>query len=318
VFGWLWRGYREGGQNMSFDTLKMDNPLFTELKEKPPPWWQNLKNDKEINIEIRKSNYIDVYYHGGTIIKELCYNKKTSSFSGKIHFEYIPLVHINDKEQYIPYKFEKYAISIDRERIQPIILNNFDDNDLQRIKKRISHFMDKAIKKDKSSEKSIQGQFIKNDPHYIDMEFAYDQQRIDLVRIDVDNKMIVFIEVKTTADPRLSTGNIAKQLEGYFKFISDNKDDLLKYYKKVFEVKKNLGILPKGLSGIGSLEEYKICEKPLLLLGDCVQEWINKYSHEIDKIIQNIALGCYYFGKPGYSATIINKTKGNRHIFKKT
>jgi len=304
---------------MSFDTLKMDNPLFVELKEKQPVWWQNLKKDNDINIEIRKDNYIDVYYHGGTIIKELRYDNKTSSFTGKIHFEYIPLVSADDKEKYIPYVFKQDTISIDTNRIKPITLNNFNPkDDLKRIKKRISHFMDKAVAKDKLSEKSIQGQFIKNDPYYIDMEFAYDKQRIDLVRIDVKNKIIVFVEVKTTADPRLFASDIVKQLEGYSEFIKDNKDDLLKYYKNVFKIKKNLEILPKGLSGIGSLDKYEICEKPLLLFGDCDQKWIVENHKKIESKIQNVAIGCYYFGKPGYSAAIINKTKGNRHIFKKT
>ncbi len=304
---------------MSFDTLKMDNPLFVELKEKQPAWWQNLKKDKDINIEIRKDNYIDVYYHGGTIIKELRYDNKTSSFTGKIHFEYIPLVSADDKEKYIPYVFKQDTISIDTNRIKPITLNNFNPkDDLKRIKKRISHFMDKAVAKDKLSEKSIQGQFIKNDPYYIDMEFAYDKQRIDLVRIDVKNKIIVFVEVKTTADPRLFASDIVKQLEGYSEFIKDNKDDLLKYYKNVFKIKKNLEILSKGLSGIGSLDKYEICEKPLLLFGDCDQKWIVENHKKIESKIQNVAIGCYYFGKPGYSAAIINKTKGNRHIFKKT
>ena len=43
--------------------------------------------------------------------------------------------------------------------------------------------MDKTAVKDKSAKKIHQKPVIKNDPYYIDMEFPYDKQRIDLVRL---------------------------------------------------------------------------------------------------------------------------------------
>lgn len=293
----------------SFESLKENNSLFEKLSSDPPQWWKSLVQDDEINIEVRKENYIDVYYHGGAIIKELSYSNR---FSGKIHFEYIPL---ESENVYVPYDFTD-GVVIDKTKLNFISLESFSKEALKKLKKRISQFYDN------SSEKAIQAGFIKNDPSYIDSEFQYsyknitgEQIRIDLTRIDPEHKKIVFIEVKRMGDPRLYNNEIRQQLQSYKNFINDNEKQLLSYYKRLFMIKKKLSILPKGLLDIESLDGYSIAEKPLLLFGDCEQEWINEHSEHLNGKIRDIAFGCYYFGKPKYSAAIIKKTNNNRHIF---
>jgi hypothetical protein len=53
----------------TFTALNPENPLFIELKNQQPAWWNLLKNDKELYINIRKDNYMNVYYYGGSLAK---------------------------------------------------------------------------------------------------------------------------------------------------------------------------------------------------------------------------------------------------------
>jgi hypothetical protein len=292
---------------MSFAKLSIHNPLFDKLSTDQPLWWKILISDSDLNIQIRKDNYIDVYYNGGAIVKELKYSK---IFSGKIHFEYIP---VQGSNLYIKYKFDKSGIEINKKKIGIIDFNNFKEGVLKKIKKRISLFYDQK------SEKRIQATFIKNDPYYIDSEFEYKHEdglvRIDLVRIDTAAKKIVFVELKTLGDPRLFSDEISKQLGSYKSFIEKHRDDLKDYYQKVFEIKSRLRILPQGLSNILTLDQYSVLEKPLLLFGDCTQEWINNNKDAINNKIKRHAVGCYYFGEPKYKADVVEKSKGNRFIF---
>jgi len=83
------------------------NKLFASLgKKNPPVWWKNLKNDKEIVIEIRSDkskSYIDCYYNGGCILKGLECDSK-GNFKDEIHYKYIPIT-FNRNNDYINYDF---------------------------------------------------------------------------------------------------------------------------------------------------------------------------------------------------------------------
>jgi len=230
-------------------------------------------------------------------------------FAGKINSQYIPF----KKNEYIPYQFGPDSVGFGK--VEVLGLDNFSASVLSRIKKNISNFYDS------SSEKAIQYKFIENDSYFIDSEFAYRYRegerntiRIDLVRIDSQSKKIVFVEVKTMGDSRLYTDEIIEQLSMYRNFIENKKEELLDYYSKIFEIKRSIGVLPKGLLA-ESLIGYQVLTKPLLLFGDCKQQWIDEFSPELDKKIADQATGCYYFGKPDYSCQLLKKTKDNRHIF---
>jgi hypothetical protein len=282
--------------------LTANNILFQKLAKNPPKWWLSIRNDKDLGIQIRKDNTIDIYYNCGAVITGLKYGQKR--FSGSISAKYIPL----DKKYY-SYNFSENEVEFPGDNITSIKLNSFSQETLNAIKGQISQYFPKT------SEKGIQADFMKNDPYFIDMEYEYENDlRIDLVRLDFTIKKIVFVEVKLMGNKELYTNDIVEQLSKYRRYIKDNKAMLIKYYNEVFNIKKNLGILPSELAR-KEIRGFDVLDKPLLLFGDCEQAWIDEFSSVLDEKIKATAIGCYYFGKPRYSCEIIAKTRRNRHIF---
>lgn len=81
----------------------------------------------------------------------------------------------------------------------------------------------------------------------------------------IENGEIVFVELKRIQDGRLLTNEyehgepeILKQIKEYNKFISTYKQEILKYYYKLFTIKRNLDILPNSLSKIENINEYDL------------------------------------------------------------
>lgn len=284
--------------------LQVDHILFEELSNNPPQWWNNLKSDKDLCIQIRKDNSIDVYFNGGALITGLKYDGR--QFNGAIHKKYIPV----KGGTYVKYLFNNGIAELSP--VETIKIDNFSPTTIKAIKERICLFYSD------DSEKGIQYKFIKNDPSFIDSEFEYKDKaktiRIDLVRADTKIKQIVFVEVKTIGANCLKNNEIVKQMKGYKEFIESKEQELLLYYKKVVAIKRRLGILSDFLKN-KKIEEYTIMTKPLLLFGDCGQNWINEYSLSIDKKIKDYAVGSYYFGTPKFQCDIVIKQKANRHIF---
>ncbi len=74
-----------------FSLLNPKAPLFEEIRIQQPKWWNLLREDKELYIEIRKDNSINVYFLGGSIAR---INYK-NGFEAKIHQKYLG----NDKSR---------------------------------------------------------------------------------------------------------------------------------------------------------------------------------------------------------------------------
>jgi hypothetical protein len=289
-------------------TLKTNHPLFQRLRDNPPPWWQNLKSDPEIYIDIRKENYLNVYHNGGSIIKL----GGTKGYKAQIHIEYIPL---NKTAEYLPFEFQDGNISL--KKLQTIDINDFAKEPLERIKKRIRKFYPN------DSEKGIQGQYVINNNKkrsgqgfFIDTEMAYGDNRIDMVWVNIATREIAFVEVKTIGDDRLyatereNKETIDKQLRKYYKFARDNRNDLIDYYDRVYRIKKELGLLPVFAKD-DSLKDYRLIERPILLVGDCTQQWIDKNADNINDRLKGISFGSLYQGKTNYNFKISYKTSRN-------
>ncbi len=287
--------------------LDPQNILFETLRKQNPSWWVKMVEENDVYIEIRKDNEIDIYYNGGNIIKDLSY--KNGKFNGQINYKYL----LKGKSEYIDYDFSCQKAMIKNRNINLTDVNDFDEDSLKRIKANISQYYPA------SSEKGIQARFRTKTNCFVDSEFAYnsndDKSRIDLVWIDTNNTKIVFVELKTMGNPQLYNKDLTIQLGKYEGFAKKYKNQIVDYYKRLFEIKKELNILPQGLTEIASLKGYTLETKPLLLFGDCEQKWINNNAKEINERIEDVAVGVYYFGKPSYECNIISKTKRNRYIF---
>jgi Holliday junction resolvase-like predicted endonuclease len=298
----------------SFKTnLNPSDKTFVELKNGNYPWWANLKKNKNISIQIRKGNTIDVYYNGGAILKDLRYDDAAKTFTADIHPKYIPLA---DESHYNSLELSSGGVKFTG-KIDAMELAQFEDAKLTAIMNRVKkHF-------GSESEKAIQYSFATNDQYIIDTEFQEKNMkgRIDLVRLDASVKKIVFIEVKTITDPRLfadsGTGkeNIHDQLKKYHDFAEEYQTSILDYYKLVLQIKKDLGIAGTDVMKL-DISNWQVESKPLLIFGDCFQSWIDVNTNYIDKEIKGVAYGAYYFGKPEYNLDLIAKSVKNRHIFK--
>ena len=290
--------------------LNPDDKTFKELQGGNYPWWDNLKKNKNISIQIRKGNTIDVYYNGGAILGGMAYNVLKKEFDAKIHTKYVPLEKDNE---YITLALTKNNVKITKP-FNPMDFSIFENEKLKLIMDRVRAYQDGE------SEKAIQYNFATFDPYIIDTEFQDKSLRIDLVRLDVNTKKVVFIEIKTIGDSRLFSDpgkdpkSIYHQLEKYRTYISSNKKVLLDYYEKVLQIKNNLGLTKPMLRKL-TLHGWEIEPRPLLAFGDCTQEWIKNNAADIDKKIKDIAYGAYYFGDVKPSLDLITKTQKNRHIF---
>lgn len=69
----------------TFLTLNPKAKIFEELKTQQLKWWSLLREDNELYIEIRKDNYINVYYYGGSVAKIVYAN----GFVAETHQKYL-------------------------------------------------------------------------------------------------------------------------------------------------------------------------------------------------------------------------------------
>jgi hypothetical protein len=290
--------------------LNPSDGTFVELKAGNYPWWDNLKKNENISIQVRKDNTIDVYYNGGAILRSLKYNDQEKEFSAVIHPKYIPLERDNE---YMALSLTKNNVKI-LDSFDPMGFSNFESAELKKIMGRVKKYHDSE------SEKAIQYKFATGDHCIIDTEFQLDDSRIDLVRLDENSKKIVFVEIKTIddsrlfSDPKKDDKNIYHQLKKYHDFVNANEAALLKYYEKVLQIKNDLGLTKPPIRGI-TLDGWQIETGPLLAFGDCSQKWIDDNATDIDGKIKGIAYGAYYFGDPKPSLDLVPKTKENRHVF---
>ena len=234
--------------NVTFETLNPNAPLFSELKSGKYAWWENIKQNNDLYIEIRKDNYINVYFEGGNVAK-LEYRSKDNTIQTSTHSKYL---HGNG-DDYVECSLDK-------------------DKDLETIITNIRRYYSKTEdekEKEEWSEKYIQSQYIINyRSKYIDSEFAYKDDSFD-IRVDLIeciNGELRFVELKTIDDSRMLKRNddnpeVVKQVKAYKNFISNYKPEkIVEYYQKVWEIKKDLGLtIPEKCPS-------SLAEKPLLLI----------------------------------------------------
>ena len=262
--------------------LNEKDVLFQELKKNPPQWWNYVKSDKELYIEIRKYNIVEVYYQGGLVAK-IEWDKRNKCITAKCHPKYI-----GGEDQTNPMCYKQTK---NHEAIYQPCEEWLNEEIIYKLKENVKkHYSAKGKdSKTEESEKSIQGKIIVNNRQtYLDSEFAFRQYeglkntiRIDLVK--VNGGRVIFQELKRKCDSRLWTEKsegpeIIKQLQDYREFISCNSEELAAYYKSLYKIKKYLGLpVPK----VDDIDKLRVAENPELIISE--YSYNSKHTKRIER-----------------------------------
>ncbi len=240
--------------------LKAEHQLFSTLAGKDAPaWWSVVKADKELYIEIRKQNIIDIYFMGGRIA-EAKYDFRTQKVRVTTHPKYMGHQDEHDSNYY-----RKTVNS----KGKTIFVAKYTDCEewltsrLSELKANITDVYSKEDNGESTKEKLIQGTLIINGrDKYLDSEFAHRFEegsrntiRIDLIKIE--NNQLVFEELKRIGDNRLRNSigkpEILTQMENYRDFLRVNQEALTKYYRKLYTIKKNLDLTVPDVKDINTI-----------------------------------------------------------------
>lgn len=255
--------------NGCFDALDEECRLWQELENNPPQCWKNILEDKALYVEIRKDNYVNVYYYGGNIALLRWTGGKITA---ETHRKYLGK----------PDETDLYQDCTE-------ILQSKEGLDL--IKENIREEYHKLSKREKtdeqnrvytSNEKWVQGELKLRFPkRYIDSEFAYRIGKNNLIRFDLvelKGNELRFIEIKLITDSRLRSNDkkpkIINQMTKYSHFIREHTEVLKDYYTKLLRIKKRIGLWN------GETEIEHIALKPILLI-------VNTYKGILSKGREN-------------------------------
>lgn len=255
--------------NGCFDALDEECRLWQELENNPPQCWKNILEDKALYVEIRKDNYVNVYYYGGNVALLRWTGGKITA---ETHRKYLGK----------PDETDLYQDCTE-------ILHSKEGLDL--IKENIREEYHKLSKREKtdeqnrvytSNEKWVQGELKLRFPkRYIDSEFAYRIGKNNLIRFDLvelKGNELRFIEIKLITDSRLRSNDkkpeIINQMTKYSHFIREHTEVLKDYYTKLLRIKKRIGLWN------GETEIEHIALKPILLI-------VNTYKGILSKGREN-------------------------------
>ncbi len=260
--------------------------LLKDLNKKGNNWWTRLSEDKDIYIDIRKDDTINIYHNGGSILKI------NSAQSAKINYAYLPAgenntyatCYIKNDKIDLKNKFEISLGDLSTKKITQIkkIIENYYPNDSE---KGIQGAYATVWKKDEGKDQKGK---LEKFGFFIDTELQYSEKgRIDLIYLYYKNPekpKLYFIELKTKGDDRLwdttsnsteGKENICEQLEKYKEFINANKKSIINYYKTLYKIKKDLNLIPEDAKSI-NIKKLTIEHKPILLIGDATINFIYK------------------------------------------
>ena len=251
---------REGLLNPCHDLYKI-------LKTNAPIWWKSLKEDNDLYIEIRKGNVIDVYYLGGRMAEIKCDRKKNLVVTA--HPKYLGYVNEKDKRYYREGKRKgKVVYTPIYQECSDWLLDRRDE-----LKANIQKYYSGVSEGENTSEKYIQGNLILNGrDKYLDSEFAHRlyEGKLNTIRIDlvkIENGLVVFEELKRIRDSRLrkldGDPEILDQIRNYREFIKVNKEVLTKYYRMLYQIKRDLK-LPIPI--VANIDNIEINPEPQLLI----------------------------------------------------
>jgi hypothetical protein len=217
-----------------------------------------------------------VYYYGGSVAK-IDYK---NGFVAETHQKYLG----DDKPR------GKTKKGTDKFEYDSIDLPKINEKIIADIKKRIKSDYLRHVENEKPAEKWIQGKMIKESSNYIDSEFQFNQDpeigklRIDL--IELSGGVLSFVELKGISDSRLRNDEsrnlkipeVIEQMVKYQLFINKNEVDIKEYYKKLIEIKQNLGLPTFDKT------EFSLNKKPQLIIADTYKKMTKRRERRISDI----------------------------------
>lgn len=275
----------------SFNALKEEFLLWGTLEKDPPEWWKNLMEDKELYVEIRKDNYANVYYYGGSVAlvqwrvgRALVVTHHKYLGKDLPDGEYQDCTGLLQTPEGIGHIKEKV-----REEYHKLPVREKADEQ--------KHLYT-------SNEKWVQGELKLRFPgRYIDSEFAYrwpedSRKTIRMDLVELRGKELVCVELKLITDHRLRSrdGNpeIIGQMEDYRAFIAKHAEAIKDYYTKVLRLKKRLGLWN------GEAEIEDLSPIPELLIVDTYKPGgLSKGKRERVEDIERLK------ERPGFKTTLI-------------
>jgi len=271
----------------TFLSLDPKAKIFEEIRIQHPQWWTILCIDNELYIDIRKDNYINVYYFGGSAAR---INYK-NGFVAETHQKYLG----DDKPR------GKTKKGTDKFQYDPIDLTKLNEIKIADIKNRIKSDYLRHINNENPAEKWIQGKMIKENSNYIDSEFQFNQDseigklRIDL--IELSGSVLSFVELKVIFDSRLRNDvkrnlkvpEIIEQMRKYQLFINRYEDNIKDYYEKLIEIKQSL-----GLTTIDS-NKLILNKTPKLIIADTYRKKIKQREERISDIKKLLEINNIYY-----------------------
>ena len=250
-----------------------------------PAWWNSLKEDKDIYIEIRKGNVIDAYYLGGRMAEIKL--DRDNQIVVTAHPKYLGF--LEEDGQYY-----RKSIKDGKLKYTPIYqdCSEWLLNRKEEMKANIQKYYSGSNNGEKTSEKYIQGMLIlKGRDKYLDSEFAHRlyEDKIETVRIDlvkIENGFIVFEELKRIGDNRLRNmkgdPEILTQIKNYRDFLKVNKDILTEYYKTLYLIKKDLELPVPPI--VGDVNDLVVNPEPQLLIANNYEKRTKDRDIRIEKI----------------------------------
>jgi hypothetical protein len=317
-----------------FVHLTATHPLVKELKSGKHEWWNTLversHKDPEINIQVR-GDYLSVYNRMGSLLEIRLKNKKVVC---RTHYKYL-IASRRKEEEYVDVNPSGKDLTVDLKSCD-LVTSILEKENFDRIKSNIARLA--------GEEKSIQSKLVeKNRNTLLDVEIAFSESgtlidpeeddasssrktrsrstRIDLVNYDKNLNALVFIELKQIFDGWLYSDSkgrkeVNKQIEKYKLFAKNHAEELIKTYNDVIEVKKELGLLPKG-SALWSAKIESVEPKPILAIAGYKQDIINARRGKVEEDLDTGNLVALYFFGPPIDLTLPRKKDKNKVLFPK-
>jgi len=314
-----------------FVNLTATHPLVEELKSGKHEWWTKLVShshkDPDINIQVR-GNYLSVYSQMGSLLTIRLEKKQVVC---SIHYKYLIAPRRPENVDVIP---SGKDITVNLKSVD-LVTSILEEKNFARIKRNIARLA--------GEEKSIQSKLVeKNRNTLLDVEIAFTETgiliddpenenssdsgitrtrstRIDLVNYDKNLNKLVFIELKQIFDGRLYSDSkgrkeVNQQIEKYKFFAKNHAEELIKTYNNVIEVKRELGLLPKG-SPLWSAKIESVEPKPILAIAGYTQDIINARKGKVEEDLNTGNLAALYFFGPPIDLNLTRKKHKNKELF---